>query len=38
MHVAALVIATVPAGKIAFFALLYLVMIFLSVLALVTRS
>jgi NADH-quinone oxidoreductase subunit A len=37
MHVAALVIATVPAGKIVFFALFYLVMIFLSVMALVTR-
>ena len=38
MHVAVLVIATVPAGKIAFFALFYLIMIFLSVMALVTRS
>ena len=38
MHVAVLVIATVPAGKIAFFALFYLVMIFLAVMALVTRS
>jgi len=38
MHVAALVIATVPAGRIALFALFYLVIIFLSVLALVTRS
>jgi NADH-quinone oxidoreductase subunit A len=37
MHVAALVIATVPGGKIVFFALFYLVMIFLSVMALVTR-
>ncbi len=38
MHVAALVIATVPAGRIALFALFYLIIIFLSVLALVTRS
>jgi NADH-quinone oxidoreductase subunit A len=37
MHVAVLVIATVPAGKIVFFALFYLIMIFLSVMALVTR-
>ena len=38
MHVAALVIATVPSGKIVFFAVFYLLMIFLSVMALVTRS
>jgi len=38
MHVAALVIATVPGGKILFLAVFYLVMIFLSILALVTRS
>jgi len=38
MHVAALVIATVPSGRIALFALLYLAMIFLAVLALITRS
>lgn len=38
MHVAVLVVATVPSGKIAFFALFYLVMIVLSVSALVTRS
>jgi NADH-quinone oxidoreductase subunit A len=38
MHVAVLVIATVPAGPIVFFALFYLVMIALSVSALVTRS
>ena len=38
MHVAVLVIATVPDGAIAFFALFYLVMIFLSVMSLVTRS
>jgi NADH-quinone oxidoreductase subunit A len=38
MHVAALVIATAPAGKIALFAVLYLAVVFLSVLALITRS
>ncbi len=38
MHVAALVIATVPAGKIVLFAVLYLAVIFLSILALVTRD
>jgi NADH:ubiquinone oxidoreductase subunit 3 (subunit A) len=38
MHVATLVIATVPSGRIALFALLYLAMIFLSILALITRS
>ena len=38
MHVTALVIATVPSGKIVFFALFYLVMIVLSLTALVTRS
>jgi hypothetical protein len=38
MHVAALVLATVPSGKIVFFALIYLAMIFLSIMALVTRS
>ncbi|MBE0713200.1 MAG: hypothetical protein IH583_12545 [Candidatus Aminicenantes bacterium] len=38
MHVAVLVIATVPSGKIVFFAVFYLLMIFLSVMALVTRS
>jgi NADH-quinone oxidoreductase subunit A len=38
MHVAALVIATAPAGKVALFALLYLAVVFLSILALVTRS
>jgi hypothetical protein len=38
MHVAVLVIATVPSGKIGFFAVFYLLMIFLSVMALVTRS
>ena len=38
MHVAALVIATVPSGKIIFFAIIYLAMIFLSILALITRS
>jgi NADH-quinone oxidoreductase subunit A len=38
MHVAALVIATVPAGKIMIFAVIYLAMIFLSIMALITRS
>jgi NADH-quinone oxidoreductase subunit A len=38
MHVAALMIATVPSGKIVLFAILYLAVIFLSIMALVTRS
>jgi len=38
MHVATLIIATVPSGKIVFFAIFYLLMIFLSILALITRS
>ncbi len=38
MHVATLVIATVPSGRIVFFAVFYLLMIFLSILALITRS
>lgn len=38
MHVAVLVIATVPSGKIVFFALAYLAMIVLSVSSLITRS
>ncbi len=38
MHVATLVVATVPAGVFALFAIFYLAMIFLSVLALITRS
>ena len=38
MHVATLIIATVPAGKIVWFAVLYLAVIFLSIMALVTRS
>jgi membrane protein implicated in regulation of membrane protease activity len=38
MHVAALVIATIPGGKIVFFGIIYLVMISLSIAALVTRS
>ena len=38
MHVATLMIATVPGGKIAWFAVLYLAVIFLSIIALVTRS
>ncbi|HOW85978.1 MAG TPA: hypothetical protein P5119_02330 [Candidatus Aminicenantes bacterium] len=38
MHVAVLVIATVPSGKIVFFALFYLAMIALAVSSLITRS
>jgi len=38
MHVAALVLATIPGGKIVFFGIIYLVMIFLSIMALVTRD
>ena len=38
MHVAALVVATLPSGPIAYFGLFYLGMIFLSVAALVTRN
>jgi NADH-quinone oxidoreductase subunit A len=38
MHVATLMIATVPSGKIVIFAVLYLAVIFLSIMALVTRS
>jgi NADH-quinone oxidoreductase subunit A len=38
MHVSALVIATVPSGKIIFFAIFYLLMIFLAIMALITRS
>jgi hypothetical protein len=38
MHVASLVIATVPSGKIIFFAIFYLLMIFLAIMALITRS
>jgi len=38
MHVAALVVATLPSGPIAYFGLFYLGMIFLSVAALVTRK
>ncbi len=38
MHVATLVIATVPSGKIIFFAIFYLLMIGLSIAALITRS
>jgi NADH-quinone oxidoreductase subunit A len=38
MHVATLMIATVPAGKVVLFAVLYLVVIFLAIMALVTRS
>lgn len=38
MHVAALVVATAPAGKAAFLAVAYLAVIFLAVMALPTRS
>jgi len=38
MHVAALVVATLPSGPTAFLGLLYLGMIFLAVLALITRN
>ncbi len=38
MHVASLVVATLPSGPIVFFGIFYLAMIFLSVLALITRS
>ncbi|MBC7364563.1 MAG: hypothetical protein H5U07_08520 [Candidatus Aminicenantes bacterium] len=38
MHVAALVIATVPTGKIVYLAIIYLAMIFLSIMALISRS
>ena len=38
MHVAALVVATIPRGPVAYFGIFYLGMIFLSVLALITRD
>ena len=38
MHVAALVIATAPAGKVLLLAVFYLVVIFLAIMALVTRD
>lgn len=38
MHVAALVLATIPGGKIVFFGIIYLVMISLSIAALITRD
>jgi hypothetical protein len=38
MHVAVLVVATVPSGKVIFFAIFYLLMIFLSIMALIRRS
>jgi len=38
MHVAALVVATLPSGPTAFLGLFYLGMIFLAVLALITRN
>jgi len=38
MHVAALVIATIPVGKVVFLAIIYLAMIFLAIIALISRS
>jgi NADH-quinone oxidoreductase subunit A len=38
MHVSALVVATLPSGPLVFFGVFYLGMIFLSVLALITRD
>ncbi len=38
MHVAVLVVATIPAGPLAWLGIVYLSMIFLSVMALITRS
>jgi NADH:ubiquinone oxidoreductase subunit 3 (subunit A) len=38
MHVAALVVATAPAGKVLLLAIFYLVVIFLAIMALVTRD
>jgi len=38
MHVATLVVATIPGGAIALFGIFYLAMIFLSVIALITRG
>lgn len=38
MHVAVLVVATVPAGSLALLGVFYLLVIFLSVMALITRS
>jgi NADH-quinone oxidoreductase subunit A len=38
MHVAALVVATAPAGKVLLLAVFYLVVIFLAIMALVTRE
>jgi NADH-quinone oxidoreductase subunit A len=38
MHVAALVVATLPSGPVAYLGLFYLGMIFLAVLALITRD
>jgi NADH-quinone oxidoreductase subunit A len=38
MHVAALVVATVPAGMIVFFGIFYLCTIFIAVLSLLTRN
>jgi NADH-quinone oxidoreductase subunit A len=38
MHVAALVVATLPSGPLVFFGVFYLGMIFLSIMALITRE
>jgi hypothetical protein len=38
MHVAVLVVATIPTGKIALLAVIYLAFIFLAILALISRS
>lgn len=38
MHVAALIIATIPVGKVVFLAVIYLAMIFLAIIALISRS
>jgi len=38
MHVAVLVVATIPTGKIALLAIIYLAFIFLAILALISRS
>jgi len=38
MHVAALVIATIPGGKVAYLGIIYLLLIFLAILALITRD
>jgi NADH:ubiquinone oxidoreductase subunit 3 (subunit A) len=38
MHVAVLVVATIPSGSLAWLGIVYLTMIFLSVMALITRN